>query len=104
MRVFRSSPAPSALLMEHPGESATLSVGDRIKIETDFETRSFLSLAIEQCWISDVSEPRLGLDVQGRQSPNDPRWLIWQGCPSNPNVTLSPTSSTGKILSNTVGI
>lgn len=93
MRVFRASPAPSALLMEHPGESATIAVGDKIKIETDFETRSFFNLAIEQCWLTDGSDLRNG--VQGPTTPEDPRWLIWQGCPSSDNVTLSALSAIG---------
>ena len=97
MRVFRSSPAPSALLMEHPGESATITVGDKIKVETDFETRSFFNLAIEQCWLTDGSDLRNG--VQGSKTPENSRTLIWQGCPSNDNVSLSALSAAGNFPS-----
>lgn len=93
MRVYRASPAPNALLMENPGEAATVSVGDKLKIETDFETRSSLSLSLEQCWISDGSDLRQGAEV--RSNPEDPRWLVWQGCPSNRNVSMSAVSSGG---------
>ncbi len=92
MRVFRSSPAPPALLMEHPGESATISVGDKIKVQTDFETRAFFSLAVEQCWLSDGSD--LWVGAQGPQTPDDPRWLIRQGCPINKNVSMYLTATT----------
>ena len=93
MRVFRFSPALTALLMENPGETATLSVGDKIKIETDFETRAYLSLALEQCWLSDGSDLRQGGPSQSRTSSNDPRWLVWQGCPSNANISMSSSTS-----------
>jgi hypothetical protein len=42
--------------MENPADTAT--VGDKLRVETDFETRSVLSLALEQCWISDGSDIR----------------------------------------------
>lgn len=63
MRVFRSSPAPLALLMENPSDTATLAVGDKVRVETEFETRSILSLALEQCWITDGSDLHQGVQV-----------------------------------------
>ena len=63
MRVFRSSPAPVALLMENPSDTATLAVGDRVRVETDFETRFIFSLALEQCWITDGTDLHLGVQV-----------------------------------------
>lgn len=87
MKVLRTSPAPLALLMENPGDTSSVKVGDKIRVETDFETRSFLSLALEQCWLTDGSDLQNG--VQVRTDPNDPRWLMWRGCPSNSNITTS---------------
>jgi len=86
--------------MENPGDTATLAVGDKIRIETDFETRSIFSLALEQCWITDDVELHQG--VPSMTGSADPRWLIWQGCPSNSNVSMAVTSGNFPTFSFTV--
>ena len=71
------------VLVTTPNDKATVSVGDQLKVETDFKTRAFLSLAIEQCWIADHAHA-------DERTVSEDKWLIYEGCPSTPNVTMFP--------------
>lgn len=71
------------ILATNPGDHAIVAVGDQLKVETDFETRAFLSLAIEQCWIADHPDA-------DQRTVSEDKWLIYEGCPATPNVTMFP--------------
>lgn len=60
MQVFRTSPAPLTLLSEKSGVPATVSIGDKLKVVTSFETKWDFSLTIEKCWISDKPDAKPG--------------------------------------------
>ncbi len=60
MQLFRTSPAPLTLLSEKAGITATVSLGDKLKVVTSFETKWDFSLTIEKCWISDKLDSKPG--------------------------------------------
>ncbi len=88
MKIFRKRQRlrRPEILASHPGDSATVSVGDQLKVQTDFETRSFFSLMIEQCWVSNQVK-----DDDPPHLSEEDRWLIYEGCAVSDNVTLFPT-------------
>ena len=55
MKILRKRKRPSQpeLLVSNPNEHATVLLGDRLKVQTDLASKSFLSLTVEQCWVSD---------------------------------------------------
>ena len=65
-------------------DPSSLTVGDVLRVDTNFETRTPLLLAIESCWIS-----RSNAD-EGSPGVDD-LFLISGGCPIN-NVSLSSTA------------
>lgn len=73
------------VLVSRRGQPATVSVGDQLKVQTDFKTRSLLSLVIEHCWIADHEA------ADQRHLAAEDQWLLYEGCPANDNVTLLPT-------------
>jgi hypothetical protein len=73
------------VLVSRPDDQATVSVGDQLKVQTDFKTRSLLSVMIEQCWIADHSA------ADQRHLAAEDQWLIYEGCSANKNVTMFPT-------------
>lgn len=86
MKILRKRKRPSQpeLLVSHPNEHATVLLGDRLKVQTDLASKSFLSLTVEQCWVSDNPSA-------DRRFIEDYQWLISDACPSNANVTMFPT-------------
>jgi hypothetical protein len=51
------SKGDNVLILESRDESADVAFGDRLTVRTDFETRSFLNLALNKCWISEHPDP-----------------------------------------------
>ena len=78
----------NGILVRKREESADIALGDTLLVETDFETRSFLHLAIERCWLS--GQPAADVGKVGKQ-----QMLIWEGCPAQTtvNVTMYPTAN-----------
>ena len=58
-------------------------MGDRLKVQTEF-ANAFLSLSIEQCWVSDNPSA-------DKRSVAQDQWLIYEACPTSTNVTMFPT-------------
>eukprot|EP00095_Tigriopus_kingsejongensis_P008368 maker-scaffold856_size87843-snap-gene-0.17 protein:Tk08368 transcript:maker-scaffold856_size87843-snap-gene-0.17-mRNA-1 annotation:"hypothetical protein DAPPUDRAFT_95568" len=77
------------ILVEHRDQMADVALGDELTVQTSFDTKSFLNLAIERCWLSDLAE------VDPHTVPKQ-QILIWEGCPTETsvNVTLFPTYRT----------
>ena len=71
------------VLVTNPNDQATVSVGDQLKVQTDFKTRAFLSLSIEQCWIADHANA-------DERTVSEDKWLVYQGCPATEDVTMFP--------------
>ena len=83
---LKSRPGHPRDLVSHRTESADVALGDELRVQTDFETRSPLSLAIEQCWISQNSKA-----VDGPSSGE--QILIENGCPwPGSNVSIDASS------------
>ena len=66
---LRVSSAGGGLLLRRRGDSAPVSVGQRIRVRTHFETTlstSFFHVALEKCWIADhkgASQPQVKLST-----------------------------------------
>ena len=71
------------VLVARPDDHATVFVGDHLKVQTDFKTRLPASLMIEKCWISNHPD---AVD----RSLDTGKFLIYEGCPANKNVTMLP--------------
>ena len=71
-----------------------LSPGDVLRVETNFETRSALVLAVESCWVSSQR------DHDGSAAAGD-LYLISRGCPM-PNVTMVSTAGSNPSFTVTV--
>ena len=71
------------ILVARPDDHATVFVGDHLKVQTDFKTRLPASLMIEKCWISNHAD---AVD----RSLDTGKFLIYEGCPTNKNVTMLP--------------
>ena len=48
----RKRPQQPEVLVTKPNQHATVLLGDRLKVQTDLASKSFLSLTVEQCWVS----------------------------------------------------
>ncbi|XP_071750219.1 transforming growth factor beta receptor type 3 [Lepeophtheirus salmonis] len=81
-RINKKRPEP---LVKEFGQTAQLQIGDTIKVQTSFETRALLNLALERCWLADHSSPDSELLLE------EDLWLIWEGCPSHENITVFST-------------
>lgn len=86
MEILRSQKQlhkPPEVLVTKTEDSAHVAVGDQLKVQTNFVTRSYISLAIERCWISDKPA-----EHQAMYDRNN--YLIYEGCPADKNVTMFP--------------
>lgn len=83
LRKVRNQRRPE-ILVTRPDDQATVNVGDQLKVQSDFKTRSFLSLMIEKCWIADHASA-------DQRSISEDKWLIYEGCPTSKNLTMLPT-------------
>ena len=58
----RKRPLPSEILVSRKNDHAKVYVGDRLKVQTDLQTKFPASLMIEKCWLGNhpnANEPRL---------------------------------------------
>ncbi len=80
----RASSRIHEVLVSDSDDSAQVSVGDDLKVETYFQTNSLFSLMIEKCWVS--SSPH----DESRAMTGD-KYLIYEGCPVHKNVSFLRT-------------
>ncbi len=70
------------LIVERRGETGDVTLGDKISVHTSFETKAFLNLALETCWVS--AHP----DKEARPGRGDVV-LVSEGCAVGPHVEIT---------------